>query len=115
MGPLPHRIKFGNYERRAKEKKGAGNAKPLVITSCVGGTLQAVPAFGLRRMQQAAGCSARVSTRAPGLRPNWFWRLPGKSDWASAALTFAVVFSYSLRQFASARPLLLAARVHSGG
>ncbi len=32
-------------------------------------------------------CSARVPTRAPGLRPYGFWGLPGKSDWASAALT----------------------------
>jgi hypothetical protein len=38
-----------------------------------------------------------------GLRPNCFWGMPGNSDWASAALTFAEVFSCGLRQFASAR------------
>ena len=63
----------------------------------------------------APGCFARVSTRAPGLRPHGFWSRPGPSDWVSPALTFAEVFHRGLRQFVSTRPLGLAAGVRSGG
>ena len=88
----------------------------LVNSLCVGATRTARYALaGLRRMQQSPGCSARVSTRAPGLRPHGFWSRPGPSDWVSPALTFSEVFHHGLRQLVSTRPLGLAAGVHYGG
>lgn len=70
---------------------------------------------GLRHPQHSPGCSAALSSAASGLRPNWFWVWPGKSNRVSAALTFSDVYLCWLRQFASTHSLLLAAGGNSGG
>ena len=65
--------------------------------------------------KQSPGCSAALSSAAPGLRPNWFWGLPGNSDWASAALTFPCgILSGSTSVYLSPSSLL-AAGGNSGG
>ena len=100
MGPLPHKM-------NPEKKTGARRAIAYKPTPQENGEVN------LRIT--SPGCCARVSTRAPGLRPHGVLEGPGHSNYASAALTFPEPFHRRLREFALACSHDGAAGGRSGG